>query len=211
MTLYETFLTIPDKRNPSGLRYDLGLILSIVLLATISGYIGARAVEDFVSKNKQDLRKYFQVTRKSLPSRKTIFKVIKSISFKDLMIAFSLWSNEYAAISDKEWIAADGKAIRGTVVNPKSQYQNFVSMISLFSHKRKQVITSKAVIGKKESELKSFQEMLEELEIENAIFTIDALHCQKKTLSKIKESNNDYVVGVKTNQPKLLKAIKKTL
>jgi hypothetical protein len=211
MTLYEIFLTVPDKRNNSGKRYDLALILSIVLFATISGYIGARAIDDFVNKYKKELRRYFKVERKNLPVRKTIFYAIKSLDFNDLMKAFALWSNNHITISDKEWISLDGKAIRGTIVNPGNKYQNFVSMVSLFTHKRKEVITSKDFTGKKEeSELKTFQDILKELKIENAIFTIDALHCQKKTLSSIKRKGNDYVVGVKNNQPKLLKTIKKT-
>lgn len=116
---------------------------------------------DFVNKYKKELRRYFKVERKNLPVRKTIFYAIKSLDFNDLMKAFALWSNNHITISDKEWISVDGKAIRGTIVNPGNKYQNFVSMVSLFTHKRKEVITSKDFTGKKEeSELKTFQDIL---------------------------------------------------
>jgi predicted transposase YbfD/YdcC len=37
---------------------------------------------------------------------------------------------------------------------------------------------------------------------------MDALHCQKKTVTAIVESNNDYIIKVKKNQPKLQEAIR---
>ena len=52
--------------------------------------------------------------------------------------------------------------------------------------------------------------MIELLDLENVIFTIDAMHCQKTTTKIIKKSNNDYIIGVKKNQIKLLNEVKKT-
>lgn len=210
-SIYEFFNEITDHRSKHGKRYPLGLILSIILLATMSGYIGQRAIEDFVTRNIIDLKKYFNFKRDTLPSRKTIFKTFKLIEFSDVVESFSKWSSKYINLSQDEWISVDGKAIGGTVKNPNNKYQEFVSMVSLFASKRKEVILSKPITGKKKSELKSFQKILKDLKIENAIFTLDALHCQKKTLAQIKKGNNSYIVGVKGNQKNLLKAIKKTL
>lgn len=213
ISIYEFFNQIPDHRSKHGKRYPLGLILSIILLATMSGYIGQRAVADFVTRNMVELKNYFNFKRDTLPSRKTIFEVFGLVKFEDVFKSFNKWSSKYidTSDSDRQWISVDGKAIGGTVKNPNSKYQEFVSMISLFSSKRKEVILSQPVTGKKKSELKSFQKILKDLKIENAIFTLDALHCQKKTLAKIKKGNNSYIVGVKGNQKNLLKAIKKTL
>ncbi len=45
------------------------------------------------------------------------------------------------------------------------------------------------------------------LDLTGVVFTFDALHCQKKTLSAIAHSGNDYLVKVKANQPKLYQQI----
>ncbi len=209
LSLFEHFGAIKDKRSVHGLRYSLPLILSIVLISTLSGYIGGRAIDDFIFKNKKQLIKYFDIKRKTLPSRKTIFEVLRWLDFKELSQIFSKWSEGYLDINDKDWISVDGKGIGGTVKNVQTKYLEYVSMISLFSHKRKAVISSTPISGKKECELTTFQEILDNLDIKNAIFTLDALHCQKKTLSKISKTENDYVVQVKGNQPKLLKIVKK--
>ena len=173
MNLYEILSSIPDKRSSHGKRYELALILSIVFFATISGYVGARAIDDFVKKNKSRLRKYFSLERKSLPARKTIFTAIKLLDFNDLIEAFSLWCNKYVEISDDEWLSVDGKAISGTITNQYDKYQNFVSMVSIFFQNQKQVLTSKNLFNKKESELKSFEDILDDLHLDKkAIFTL---------------------------------------
>ena len=45
--------------------------------------------------------------------------------------------------------------------------------------------------------------MVKTIPLENQVFTLDAVHCQKETVQGINESNNDYLIAVKKNQPKL--------
>jgi predicted transposase YbfD/YdcC len=52
----------------------------------------------------------------------------------------------------------------------------------------------------KSNEIPLVQEMMEEFPLQDMIITLDALHCQTKTLKAIKDSGNDYVVQVKDNQ-----------
>jgi hypothetical protein len=180
-------------------------------MSIMSGYIGQRALSDFISRNKSSLLEYFNFPRTSLPSRRAISEVFKWVDFEELVSVFYKWSQSYAPILDKEWIAIDGKVIGGTVINANDSKQNYINLVSLFSHKRKQVISCGLVEGNKESELPVTRLLIDELDIKDAIFTLDALHCQKDTVKTITNNGNDYVIGVKGNQPNLLKAIKKTL
>jgi hypothetical protein len=45
------------------------------------------------------------------------------------------------------------------------------------------------------------------MQIEKSIFTLDALHCQKKTAEEIIASGNGYIITTKMNQPNLYNAI----
>ena len=65
-------------------------------------------------------------------------------------------------------------------------------------------------MSKKGNEIAALQELLQLLDLEGVVFSLDALHCQKKTVQQIVKSNNDYVIGLKKNQAKLYKAIKKS-
>jgi predicted transposase YbfD/YdcC len=49
--------------------------------------------------------------------------------------------------------------------------------------------------------------MLVSLNIENAVITADAMHCQTETSQLIREGKDHYVLQVKNNQGKLLKEI----
>jgi hypothetical protein len=86
-------------------------------------------------------------------------------------------------VESGEWVAIDGKSIKGTVSEPGTAYQNFVSLVSGYSHQQGIVLAVQQFESKKSSELKVVQTMLEALQLEGVVFTLDALHCQKKLLS----------------------------
>ena len=92
---------------------------------------------------------------------------------------FSQWALGYVTIEKDDWLSVDGKSIKSTLENPNSAYQNFVSMVSVFSQKRGQVIKTATFENKKASEVPIVQELLETLDLKNVVFTLDALHCKK--------------------------------
>ncbi len=61
----------------------------------------------------------------------------------------------------------------------------------------------------KSNEITAIPQLLEMLEIKGCLVTIDAMGCQKEIVQKIVDSNADYVIAVKGNQPKLHAAIQK--
>jgi hypothetical protein len=46
---------------------------------------------------------------------------------------FEQWADSTFDIEPGEWVAVDGKSIRGTVMEPGTAYQNFVNMVSVYS------------------------------------------------------------------------------
>ncbi|MCL1077886.1 ISAs1 family transposase [Parashewanella spongiae] len=59
----------------------------------------------------------------------------------------------------------------------------------------------------KTNEIPVMQSMLKHMDIENAVITADAMHCQKETTALIREGKGDYVLQVKKSQGKLLAEI----
>jgi phage tail sheath protein FI len=59
-------------------------------------------------------------------------------------------------------------------------YQNFTSIVSVFAQKRGQVLMAERFENKKKSEISVVRDMLEILDIKDAVITLDALHCKKK-------------------------------
>lgn len=87
--------------------------------------------------------------------------------------------NSAFKIEANEWVAIDGKSIKGTVTAPGTAYQNFVSLVSVYSHQQGVVLAGQQFESKHNNELQVVQTMLEALQLEKVVFTMDALHCQK--------------------------------
>lgn len=178
--LLDYLAKIEDPRRLQGQRHDLQLILLITLMSIMSNYIGYRAIGDFMKRNKEDLIAALKPKKGKLPSFDVIRKVLMGIDFKDISNQFHNWSKQYVNISINEWVSIDGKAIGGTVVNSCSIDQNFISLVSLYCSKQGFVLGSAQVTQSKESEVPVVQQLIEALDLTGVIFTLDALHCQKK-------------------------------
>lgn len=124
---------------------------------------------------------------------------------------FHKWAIGYVKIKDKEWVSIDGKAIGSTVGLNKPDFQKFVSLVSVFASKRRQVLSAGKILSHKESEIPKVKELIASLDLKGVVFTMDALHCQKETVKTITTTNNDYCIGVKGNQRKLRNRIKKNV
>lgn len=59
----------------------------------------------------------------------------------------------------------------------------------------------------KSNEITAIPERLKSLELKGCLVTIDAMGCQKKITEVIIESDADYLLAVKDNQPNLHQAI----
>ncbi len=170
---------IRDFRAAQGRRYPLWLILLLVIMGTISGCRSYYALEDFGTRHYQAVSEKLGLTVTRLPSDTTFRRILQKLDFETLAQQFEQWASRTIDIQPGEWVAMDGKSIKGTVTEPGTAYQNFISMVSLYSSQQGVVLASQQLESKHNSELKVVQIMLEALELEEVVFTMDALHCQK--------------------------------
>jgi hypothetical protein len=179
-SIIELFGKIPDPRRGAGQRHDQTFILLLVLMSTMSGYLGYRAIGDFIKRNKASLLEHLQPKKNRLPSFDTVRRVIQGIDFSLVSKQFHRWASQYVTLSKQEWVSIDGKVIGGTVTNANSSNQQFVSLVSLYCSKQKLILGNEKVLHKKENEITIVQQLIKALELKGVTFTLDALHCQKK-------------------------------
>jgi len=208
--LYDLLLELEDYRRAQGRRHELRLIIMLVIMATMSGFQGLRAIGDFIKKNKKELIKTFKPKKDRLPSYLTAGRALQQVDFDELAKIFHNWTIGYVKIDKSEWISIDGKAIGGTVSGLRNSRQSFINLISVFAGKRKQILQTGKIGNSKESEIPKVRELIKMLDLKGVIYTLDALHCQKETVKTIIKSENNYCIGVKGNQKKLYKQLKKT-
>lgn len=101
-------------------------------------------------------------------------------------------------------IAIDGKTSRGS----RNGANKALHMVSAFASESK-IVLGQERIHKKSNEVTAIPKLLELLDIKGSTVTIDALGCQTKIASKIREKGADYLLAVKRNQENLFEKIER--
>lgn len=181
--LIEHLRQVEDFRTSDGRRHPLWLVLLFVIMGTMSGYVGYRAWGDFVKRHRRVLIKTFEIQKHGVPSYSTIRRIAMGVDFDKLVTKFNYWAQNYVEIEESEWCRIDGKSIKETVQDYEKSCQNFVSIVTVFASKRGLVVNMEEIKNKEEREIVVVQNLIAALELKNAVFSFDSLHCQKKLAS----------------------------
>jgi predicted transposase YbfD/YdcC len=93
-------------------------------------------------------------------------------------------------------LAIDGKRLRGTQV--ESSIKPFLHLVSLFAVDSG-IVVAHCPVEDKSNEITAIPEILNDVNIEGAIVTIDAMGCQKSIAKTICAKGADYVLALKGN------------
>ena len=195
--LRKELATLKDKRRGQAQQHKIDVVLMITIMATMSGYQGYRAIGDFAQRYKKQIIRYLELEKDRVPAYATVRRVIQEIDHKKFGDIFTKWMKHYMKKTNFQWIAVDGKAIKGT--KQKEEDKKLAHLVSFFASDSKEILIARKTASKS-NEIPLVQTMMEEFPLKDMIITLDALHCQTKTLKAIKDSGNDYVIQVKDNQ-----------
>ena len=173
---------IPDKRRPQWRQFWLWEILFFSVLAILSWADSYRKINLFIKIHFKKLNKKYDLGWKNIPSYCTIRLIIQKTNSKELEKVFRRYSFELSKIK-WEWfwtISIDGKVIRWSFDHFHDQ--KAIQILSAFLDET--LILAHEEIEEKTNEIPVSQKFFEELWIKWVIFTLDALHCQKKLLKK---------------------------
>lgn len=176
-----TFLEdLRDHRRSQGQRYELKHIVLFSIMAILSNSKSYRDISRFIKTHFKVLRDDFGLKWKKAPSYTTIRNIIQGLDKKDLEGSFRAYTQSLLNIDKNEYIgvAVDGKTLRGS-------YDNFndkkaIQILSFFET-QSELILAHETIDVKTNEIPVAQALIPNLELENVVYTFDALHCQKKT------------------------------
>lgn len=180
MNLIETLSSVPDPRAKRGRRYPLWFLLLLVIMGTLSGCLGNAAWEEFARRHYKVVSEQLQLPEWGFPSDSTFRRVMMGIDFDQLAKVFNQWAVNYVPLEESQWLAVDGKSIKSTVTNYDHSYQNFVNIVSVFSLRQGLTVHLSQFENKHNSEIAVVQAMLEALDLQGVLLTLDSLHCQKK-------------------------------
>ena len=104
--------------------------------------------------------------------------------------------------SDDEWVAIDGKTLRGTTNASDKQGEKVVFAVT---HKTRTNVAQCSMSGPKSGEVSVVRRLLQQTGLEKAKVTLDSLHCTPATTAQINQAGGVYLTQIKENQEILLK------
>jgi DDE_Tnp_1-associated len=154
-------------------------VLSMIIMSIISGAKGYREFGRFMKANQDSLIECFKL-KHGVPSHVTIRAILRKLDLDTLTKSFRAWMSVCASPDSTEWLAIDGKSLSSTVTNPNDSLQNFVSVVSVFAQHSGLVYDLQAFENGKAFEPRIVRQLIRRLGLKDVVFTLDALHCQKK-------------------------------
>lgn len=189
---------IEDTRGGFNLKHKLIDIIVITILAIMNGVTTWDGIALFGRMREKWLREFLELPN-GIPSHDTFNRVFSLIDPQKLEDCLQKWVREVFQMSPKGVISIDGKSVKGSA-SPGSH--KYVHMISAWSHEA-DLVLGQLKVDEKTNEIKAIPQLLDKLDIEGSIITIDAMGCQKDIVNKILEKKGDYIIALKGNQGKL--------
>lgn len=193
------FEEITDPRVDRGRNHPLLELIFIALTGYLCGCNDWVDVERFARSRESWFAKYLKLPF-GIASHDTFSRVFSRLDTAQFLVAMHKWVDEFAGSLRDQGVAIDGKVLRGSF--DKAAGKSALHTISAFATATR-VCLRQATVSDKSNEIPSVPEMLKLLELNGAIVTLDAMHCQKETAAAILDAKADYILAVKDNQPTL--------
>ena len=203
-SLVECFSVIQDPRQESKIEHELIDVLVLCVLGVICGAEGWQDIEEVGHARLGWLqeRGFF---KNGIPVDDTIARIISVIKPEELQTCFINWMAAVEEATKGKVIAVDGKTLRHSY--DKKKRKAAIHMVSAFASENG-VVLGQIKVDDKSNEITAIPALLELLDLQGCIVTIDAMGCQEKIAEKIIQQRADYVLAVKDNQKQLHEEIK---
>jgi len=198
LSLMEALAQLPDPRSRQGRRHPLSAILSLAVLAMLSGAKSYQAISQFGRDKGLPLAHALGFRRKKTPSKSTFSVLFRALDVTAFEAALTRWILPRLPADQELHVCIDGKTARGSK-DGDTPGQHLVSAYVPAA----QAVLAQLRVDAKTNEHKAALELLGILPVKGSIFTGDAMFCQRDLVKQIVAGGGDYVLVVKDNQPSL--------
>lgn len=201
------FEDVTDPRVNRGCNYPL---IEMVLVALCGAICDCNTWTDVAAFGKCKLTWFrkFLPFENGIPSHDTFTEVFARLETVEFYAALESWAQELAGSLRGETIALDGKTLRGSF--DKAAGKSALHSVSAWACGLRMCIALKSVADKS-NEIPAVQQLIDMLDLQGAVVTADAMHCQTETAEKITAKEADYVLMVKGNQETLQTELQDTI
>jgi hypothetical protein len=197
-TLLEALNQVPDARHARGVRYGLGAVLGLCILAFMCGRTTLSGVWRFGADHRSLLRQ-LGIARARSPSVATLSRLLGGVDADGLQRAVAGWLAGVVA-------RARGRRGRIASVDGKTSRASGVHVLNIFLHDVEQVVWAAPVEGKA-NEITAFKQALGELLKHYPFLELvvgDAMFAGAPLCELLIENGRHYLFQIKADQPDLL-------
>lgn len=194
--LKEELREVEDPRRTiyGNIRHKLEDIIIIGLCSLMSCGEDFIDMEEFGKDREEWLRGFLELPN-GIPDSDTFRRVYERLESKYLSKALNNWLKTAGSAGGRS-IGIDGKTIRGSANISHKAYHVVSAWVNENS-----ITLGEIVTDDKSNEITAIPELLDAIDIEGDIVTIDAMGCQTDIAAKIRERGADYVLSLKDNHP----------
>ncbi len=199
-TLYNHFEVLEDPRDTRGKRHEMINILIMTIDGILCGYTDFTNLADFLKVHEDYFISLLNLEY-GTPSHDTLSNVFAIIDSKKFMEIFIAWIKQIINNNGLH-LSIDGKAVKSA--RDKINGGNTPYIVSAFLSDIG-ISIGQVKVDDKSNEITAIPELIQLLDIEGKIITIDAIGTQEDICNLItsKEKKGDYILKVKDNQKDL--------
>jgi predicted transposase YbfD/YdcC len=199
VTFFAALQQLPDPRDKRGKRHQLALVLCGVILAIMAGRARVSAIHRFLRNRWSWLSEITNTPVTRCISRAHLPRLLARVDWETLTtLSLAHFGVQVEAPAAGEWVALDGKALRGS---------RGAQVVLARTHQSGDILAHQPLTGPKASEVPTVRSVLAQPPLQGRKVTLDALHCNPVTTAQIHQAQGGYLVQLKANQPTLLAAV----
>jgi len=198
---FRSFEMIKDPRNGGNTLHHFGEIIFVAFTCILCGVKSYELMQEFCEIRLNWFRKWITLPN-GVPCDNTFARVFEAIDPELFSQCIIHHLQQTGVILTDEQIAIDGKALRGS----RHGGESHIHAVSAWACAGG-ITLAQCFVGDKSNEITAIPELLEMLNLQGAVVTIDAMGTQREIASKIVEKDGDYILCVKGNQGNLHKEI----
>ena len=185
--------SVPDPRIDRTKKHALGDLLFTAVCALLCGYHSFYDMAEFGREYLPWLRRRVPLAG-GVPSHDTFRRVLGLVDPRHVLNAFRLWAGGAGAGAGQ--IAIDGKALRRAADAGRA----IPYIVNAWAARSRFMLGGERVAGK-ENEITAIPRVLEWLDLDGALVSLDAIGCQTRIAALIRAKGGDYLLALKDNHP----------
>jgi predicted transposase YbfD/YdcC len=198
------FEELPDFRVKGRCLHELSDIVMLVLCGFIADCEDFEEVEGFGHDKRECLQTFLKLPN-GIPSHDAMNRVLRHLDAGALEACLRQWGKEILAGLAYDHLTVDGKELGGTC--PKGSKHALNQLVSVWVREA-QLTLAQRQIESKQNEIVAIPQVLELIDVEEKVVTIDAIACQHPIVEQIIEQKGDYVIALKANQKEVFGQVK---